>query len=100
MRYLTRCRWTQLVAAGAALITTPLWSGCEVEQTQEGELPKVNVQEGKLPKFDVDVPEVELKMKKKEVEVPKVDVRVEKKQIEVPDIDVHMPDDGPEGDEE
>lgn len=99
MRYQTLYRWTRSTA-GVVLLAAPCWIGCEVEQTQKGELPKVDVKEGKLPKFDVDLPKVELKMKKKEVEVPKVDVHVEKKAIEVPDIDVHMPDDDPDVDED
>ena len=58
------------------------FTACEVEQTQEGEMPEVdvNVEGGQLPKFDVDGPDVdvdgEVEMKPLKVPVPKVDVDV------------------------
>ena len=70
--------------------------GCDVDKTQEGRMPEVEVtDEGQLPKYDVDGPEVEVGTTTKEVEVPDVDVDVhtEKKQMEVPTVDVKPPTD-------
>lgn len=53
--------------------------GCDVDQTQEGKMPDVDVTEGQLPEYDVDTPDV--------------DVEMEKEVIEVPDVDVDMPKD-------
>ena len=65
--------------AGTAL-TFALY-GCDVDQTKEGKMPDVdvNVTEGQLPEYDIDTPDVDIKM--------------EEKTIEVPDIDVDMPED-------
>lgn len=50
-------------------------SSCDVEKTQDGEMPDVKVEgEVKLPKYDVDAPEVKVGMEKKEIEVPTIDV--------------------------
>ena len=77
----------------AALMTGT--TGCDVEKTQDGELPSVDVdvdaQAGKLPKFDVDAPDVDVTTEEKEVLVPKV--VMEKETIEVPDVDVTIPKD-------
>lgn len=55
-------------------------TGCRVNQTEEGEMPDVDVkvEDGKLPEYDVDAADV--------------DVKTEKKTIEVPDVDVNMPE--------
>lgn len=71
-----------LIVAG--LLILPL-TACRVEQTQEGELPEVEVEGGQLPEYDVDPAEVE--------------IGTEKKEITVPDIDVTMPDEEEEEDE-
>ncbi len=58
--------------AGAAIFAL---ASCEVEKTQEGELPEVEVEgETRLPKYDVDAPEVETGTKKVEMEVPTIDI--------------------------
>lgn len=71
--------------------------GCDVEKTQEGRMPDIDVDvtEGQMPKYDVDTPDVDVRMKETEIEVPDVDVDVnmEKEKIRVPDIDVNMPKD-------
>lgn len=66
---------------GALLVASLGLAGCDVEKTEEGKMPDVDVKvdEGKLPKYDVDAPDV--------------DVNSEKKVITVPDVDVNMPDD-------
>lgn len=45
-------------------------SACDVQKTQEGEMPKVDVdvKDGQVPKYDVDAADID--MKKKEVTVP------------------------------
>ncbi len=82
---------TPLLAAALAVFLT----ACDVEKTQEGEMPDVDVEVegGQAPKYDVDAPDVDVSTEEKEVEVPDVDVDMEKKKVTVPDIDVDMPDD-------
>jgi hypothetical protein len=54
-------------------------AACSVEQTEEGELPDVDVQGGQLPEYDVDAADVE--------------IGTDTQTVRVPDIDVRMPDD-------
>lgn len=68
-------------------------AACDVEQTQEGQLPDVDVQGGSMPKYDVDAPDVDVNSKPAEVTVPDIDINTEKQQVQVPDIDVTMPND-------
>lgn len=44
------------------------------DQTQEGQLPEVNVEGGQLPKIDADVADVDVGTKNEVVEVPTIDV--------------------------
>lgn len=106
-----------------ALAATSLFAaGCDIDQTQEGELPDVDmradagklpeyeirkteegrlpdvdvdVKGGKLPKYDIDGPEVTVGKKRVGVDVPDVDVDVktERKTFTVPTVDVDLPDD-------
>jgi hypothetical protein len=72
-----------------SLLVLPLVTvGCDVDQTEEGEMPEVEVRGGNLPEYDVDTPEVEVRTEQKEIEVPDVDVTTERKSVNVPDIDV------------
>lgn len=75
-------------AACAGLVLT----ACEVEKTEEGEMPEVTVEEGELPQYDVETAEVEAEMEEETVTVPDVDVEAEKRKIKGPDVDVTMPD--------
>lgn len=77
----------------ALLIALMFQASCSVEQTEEGELPDVNVevQSGNLPAYDIDVADVDVKTEEKEVLVPKV--VLEKQVVEVPTVDVDMPGD-------
>lgn len=88
-------------ASFALLLITPL-AACSIEQTEEGELPDVNVdvEPGNLPKYDVDAAEIEVGTETKTVEVPDVDVEVGTKEVavKVPDVDINMP--GEEDDED
>lgn len=65
----------------AASLIAPFALGlaaCDVDQTQEGEMPEVEVTGGQMPEYDVETADVE--------------VGTEEKTIEVPDVDVTMPD--------
>lgn len=59
-----------------------LATGCRVRQTEEGEMPDVDVsaEGGKVPEYDVDAADV--------------DVKTEKREVTVPDVDVTMPGEG------
>jgi hypothetical protein len=81
--------WMSFVLLLALL--TVFVTGCRVRQTEEGELPDVDVsaEGGKVPEYDVDAADV--------------DVTTEKREVTVPDVDVNMPgeekadDEGEEG---
>lgn len=81
-----------LLGCGAALALT----ACEIDQTEEGELPQVDVdvEEGRLPEFDVEGPDVEIAQRERTITVPDVDVDVEREErtITVPDVDIDFPD--------
>lgn len=74
--------------------------GCAVEQTEEGDMPEVEVEaeEGNLPEYDVDAADVDVDTETEEVTVPDVDVETETEEVTVPDVDVDMPDDDEDGD--
>lgn len=46
----------------------------DFDQTQEGQLPEVNVEGGQLPKVDADVADVDVGTKNEVVEVPTINV--------------------------
>lgn len=62
---------TMFVAAGCLGL-----AACDVDQTQEGEMPEVEVNAtgGQMPEFDVDGPTVNVGTENKTIEVPTVDV--------------------------
>lgn len=66
---------------------------CEVEQTQEGEMPDVDisVESGQMPAYDVDVMDVDVSLTEKTVQVPKIVVVMEEVDVQVPVVDVTMP---------
>jgi hypothetical protein len=70
------------------LLTVPAvafaFAACDVDQTQEGEMPDVDVEEGQLPEFEVDGPDV--------------DVGTDTVQVEVPTVDVDVPEEGEDAD--
>ena len=66
-------------------------AACDVDQTQEGELPEVNVSGGQLPEYDVDST-LEVGTKEEQVEVPKIET--ETTNVTVPTIGIE--DDGKE----
>ncbi|MGB3802379.1 MAG: hypothetical protein WA952_21335 [Lewinella sp.] len=68
---------------------------CDVDQTEEGELPEVDVdvdtEAGDLPEFDVDWADVDVTTTTRMVEVPKVTVQMVEEEVEVPVLDVEWP---------
>lgn len=78
--------------------TVFLLVACEVEQTEEGELPEVDVDvetaPGDLPEYDVNWADVDLGTTTRMVEVPKVVVTTETEEVEVPYLDVDIPEGG------
>ena len=84
MKSLNRTTAALLLALGASAIAL---GGCQAEQTQEGELPDVDVtaEGGQLPEYDVETADV--------------DVGTREETVTVPDIDVTMPDEQPTTDE-
>lgn len=74
----------------ATLLFSPLVA-CSVEQTEEGEMPDVEVQGGDLPAYDVDAPDVDVTTEPTDVTVPDVDVTTEEETIELPEVDVTAP---------
>jgi hypothetical protein len=63
------------------LLIAPLFAvgmtACDVDQTEEGEMPEVQIEEGELPAYDVDAAEV----------------NIEEDTVTVPDIDIDTPED-------
>lgn len=59
-------------------LLTPLFAlgvaACDVDQTEEGSLPEVEVEGGNLPEYDVDVADVEVGTDTQQVIVPDVDI--------------------------
>jgi len=70
-------------------------AACDVEQTEEGEMPEIDMsyQEGEMPEYDVDTADVSVGTEEATIEVPDVDVSMEEEQVTVPDVDIDMPDD-------
>jgi hypothetical protein len=74
-------------------LTMVVGTGCRVRQTEEGDMPDVDVQVegGKVPEYDVDAADVDVTTQDREITVPEVDVKTQKKTVKVPDVDVKMP---------
>lgn len=70
----------QLFVPSAAIVTGLFLVSCDVDKTEEGAMPDVDVdvdaEAGKLPKYDVEGPEVTTGTKKVEMEVPTIDVSI------------------------
>lgn len=65
-----------------SLIMAPLFAvgmaACDVDQTEEGSVPDVDVEGGQVPEYDVDAADV--------------DVTTDTSQVITPDVDVQNPD--------
>ncbi len=77
----------KILALCTGLLVLPL-AACDVDQTEAGEMPDVEVEEGNMPEYDVDGPEVETGMDRDTVIV------------DHPTVDVEPPQDGNEIDDE
>ena len=75
----------------AALTMVVALGACSVEQTEEGELPEVNVEGGNMPEYDVDAADVDVTTDTATVSVPDVDVSTDTATVTVPDVDVNPP---------
>jgi len=64
---------TALLAAAATTMMFAL-SACQVDKTQEGEMPDVRVEGGQLPAYEVETAEVDVGTRTTEVEVPTAEV--------------------------
>lgn len=84
-------KFTAIASAAIASITL---AACDVQQTEEGEMPDVDmsVEEGNMPEFEVDGPEITTGTTTTEVEVPEVNVTTDTKTVEVPTIGVEPGD--------
>ncbi|MFA0964482.1 hypothetical protein AB9P05_21930 [Roseivirga sp. BDSF3-8] len=71
-----------------------LFSACDVDKTEEGEAPELEIEAeaGELPEYDVDWANVEVDTRTKTVTVPKLVIVQEEEEVEVPYVDVSMPD--------
>lgn len=51
-------------------------AGCDVDKTQEGEMPEVNVQTeaGQLPAYEVETADVDIGTRQETITVPEVDI--------------------------
>lgn len=67
-----RTRTAVLAACGG--ITALLLAACEVEQTEEAEMPEIDVEGGNLPEYEVETPDVDVRTEERTVEVPVLDV--------------------------
>lgn len=63
-------------------------AGCEVQKTQEGKLPDVEVKDGQVPKYDVIPPDVKVTNDPATVKVPDVDIKTEEKTLNIPKVEV------------
>ncbi len=83
------------VAVFACLLTLSflILVGCEVEKTQEGEMPEVNVEaeSGQMPEYNVEVADINISTTERTVQVPRVIVVMESTTVRVPVVDVKMP---------
>jgi hypothetical protein len=58
----------------AAALMGLSFAACSVEQTEEGDMPDVEVEEGNLPEYDVDAADVDVNIDTAKVPVPDVDI--------------------------
>jgi len=86
---------------GVIALAVIVWLGfmlIDVDQTQEGELPSVDVDveadAGELPEFDADVGKVVVGTTETTVDVPDVDVDVdmEETEVDIPVIGIETPE--------
>ncbi|MCU7553211.1 hypothetical protein OCL06_01210 [Alteromonas sp. ASW11-19] len=80
---------------------------CDVDKTEQGDMPDVEVEGGEVPEYEVvkkedgEMPDVDVEggeMPEYDVDTADVEVGTEKKVVEVPEVDVEMPEDDDERD--
>ena len=64
----------RIIASSLVLPFAMGLAACDVDQTQEGEMPEVEVTGGQMPEFDVETADVDVGTKETTVEVPDVDI--------------------------
>jgi len=62
----------RIIATAFAATAALGLAACDVEQTEEGEMPEV--EGGNMPEYDVDTPEVDVETEEETVEVPQLEV--------------------------
>lgn len=65
---------TLVIVAVVIVIVLIMTNVIDINQTQEGSMPEVNVEGGALPELDVDTADVDVGTETREVEVPTIDV--------------------------
>ncbi|MBO6816091.1 MAG: hypothetical protein JJ891_14625 [Rhizobiaceae bacterium] len=77
-----------IAIAAAALVALGAIYFVEVNQTEEGQLPEVDVSvnNGKMPEYEVETGSVKVGSEKTEVTVPEVEMK--EKEVEVPTLEV------------
>lgn len=89
----------RIALPGALLVAAIGLAGCDVEKTQEGEMPDVSVEGGQMPEYEQTregrLPDVDVKggqLPRYDVDAPDVDVDVgtKEKTVTVPDVDVDV----------
>ncbi|MCA1733765.1 MAG: hypothetical protein LC732_09200 [Acidobacteria bacterium] len=75
----------------AALTMVVALGACSVEQTEEGELPEVNVEGGNMPEYDVEPVDIDITTETATVTVPDIDVSTQTTTVTVPKVDVKPP---------
>ncbi|XUU61454.1 hypothetical protein ACRAQ6_04055 [Erythrobacter sp. HA6-11] len=63
----------KIIATSTALAAAFSLSACDVDQTEEGNMPEVEVEGGNLPEYDVEPMDVDVDSN---IEMPEVDVDV------------------------
>lgn len=79
MKFANRITTATFLLVGASAIAM---SGCDVDKTQEGELPEVSTEGGQLPAYDVETADVDVGTREETVTVPEVDVTMPDEQRE------------------
>ena len=64
----------RIIATTFVLASALGLAACDVDQTQEGEMPDVSVEGGQMPEYDVETADVDVGTKETTVEVPDVNV--------------------------
>lgn len=94
--------WKSIALTGLVLTV----AACDVNKTEDGEMPEVHADSGNLPEYEVKkteegrMPDIDVeggKLPEYDVDTADVDIVTKKKVIEVPEVEVTMPDEKNEG---